>query len=71
MFFYDKNEYYLQVFSEECLYEHTKCFEIIIMNVPSKSKSSENEKMKHYYEKKKIYCGKYIVKKNKKKYGLL
>ena len=32
------------MFSEECLYEYTKYFEIIIMNVISKNKSSKNEK---------------------------
>ena len=32
------------MFSEECLYEYTKYFEIIIMNVTSKNKSSKNEK---------------------------
>ena len=42
--FNDKNRYYPQVFSEECLYEYTKCFEIIIMNFTTESKSSKNEK---------------------------
>ena len=42
--FNDKNRYYPQVFSDECSYEYTKCFEIIIMNVTTKSKSRKNEK---------------------------
>ena len=49
-------KYYLQVFSEQCLYEYTKCFEIIIMNVTSKNKSSKKikkNKIKIYCEKKK------------------
>ena len=49
-------KYYLQVFSEQCLYEYTKWFEIIIMNVTSKNKSSKKikkNKIKIYCEKKK------------------
>ena len=45
IFLNNKNRYYPKVFSEECLYEYTKCFEIIIMNVTSKNKSSKNEKI--------------------------
>ena len=37
-------KYYPQVFSEQCLYEYTKCSEIIIMNVTSKNKSSKKIK---------------------------
>ena len=39
-------KYYPQVFSEQCLYEYIKCFEIIIMNVTSKNKSSKKIKNK-------------------------
>ena len=41
------------MFSEQCLYEYTKCFEIMIMNVTSKNKSSKKMKNKI-----KIYCEK-------------
>ena len=57
-FFNDKNEYYPWVFSEECLYEFKKYFEIITMNVTSTNKSSKNEKK----EKKNI-----LLKKKKRK----
>ena len=44
IFFNDKNKCYPQMFSKQCLYEYTKCFEIIIMNVTSKNKSSKKIK---------------------------
>lgn len=62
IFFNDKNKYYPQLFSQECLYEYTKCFEIIIMNVTSKNKSSRDKK-----KEKKNILGKKIKKKIKKK----
>ena len=45
--FNNENEYYPQVFSEECCYECKKCFDILIMNATSKNKF-KNEKMKQY-----------------------
>ena len=62
IFFNDKNKYYPQVFSQECLYEYTKCFEIIIMNVTSKNKSSRAKK-----KRKEKYIGKKNKEKNKEK----
>ena len=32
IFFNEKNKYFPQVFSEECLHRYIKCFEIIIIN---------------------------------------
>ena len=49
--------------SEECLYEYTKCFEIIIMNVTSKNKSVKNVNIYIY-----IYWKK--IKKKIREYGL-
>ena len=51
--------------SEECLYEYTKCCEILIMNVTSKNKSGKNVNIYIY-----IYWEKKIKKKIRREYGL-
>ena len=42
------------MFSEEYLYEYTKCLEIIIMNLTAKNRSIKNEIYIYIYGEKKI-----------------